>query len=68
LKESQAWFAGRVAFFIERTFKLSEEVTMAMTSRGFAGEVKAMEDHTLKGRDYLWLGFTSFVFFLALGV
>jgi cobalt/nickel transport system permease protein len=68
LKESQRWFAGRVAYLFERSLKLSEEVAQAMASRGFAGEVKTLEQYTLRGRDYLWLGFTSFVFFLALGV
>jgi cobalt ECF transporter T component CbiQ len=68
LKESQRWFALRMAYLLERSLKLSEEVTMAMVSRGFAGEVKSVEAQALGGRDYLWLGFTSFVFFLALGL
>lgn len=68
LKESQGWFAGRVAFLLERTVKISEEVTRAMASRGFTGEIKTLGDRALGGRDYLWLGFTSFVFFLALGL
>jgi cobalt/nickel transport system permease protein len=68
MKESQRWFAGRVAYLFERSLRLSEEVTQAMASRGFAGEVKTLEQYALKGRDYLWLGFTSFVFFLSLGV
>jgi cobalt ECF transporter T component CbiQ len=68
LKGSQGWFAGRVAFLFQRSINISEEVTLAMASRGFKGRVRTLEDKTLSGRDYLWLGFASFVFFIALGV
>ncbi len=68
LKGSQGWFAGRVAFLLQRSINISEEVTMAMASRGFKGKIKTLEEKNLSGRDYLWLGFTSFLFFIALGV
>lgn len=65
--ESRMWFAGRAAFLLKKAYGVAEEVGMAMVSRGFDGKVKAAPARALRGRDYLWLGFASFVLFLSFG-
>ncbi|MBI5599341.1 MAG: hypothetical protein HY890_06330 [Deltaproteobacteria bacterium] len=66
-RDSRTWFAVISGFMLERALKFSEEVNMAMISRGFTGAIRTRRTPPLKGADYLWLGFTSFVFFLSLG-
>ena len=69
LRESQRWFASRAALILKRSFSMAEEVNMAMISRGFSGRiVSAYGAAPFAGRDYLWIGFTSFVLFLSLGI
>ncbi len=68
LRDTQGWFASRIAFFVERSMKMAEDISMAMCSRGFTGEIKGMDMDGMKRRDYLWLGGTSFVFFIILGL
>lgn len=66
VRESQDWFASRTALILKRSFNTAEEVNMAMASRGFDGKVRTFGGNMLAGRDYLWLGFTSFIFFFFL--
>jgi len=37
---------------------LSEEVYLAMLSRGYQGEVYILSDFTIRRRDYLWAAFS----------
>lgn len=68
LRESQRWFASRAALILKRSFQMAEEVNMAMISRGFSGRiVSASNAAAFSGRDYLWIGFTSFVLFMSFG-
>lgn len=68
LRESQRWFASRAALILKRSFSMAEEVNMAMISRGFSGRIKSTKGAArFAGRDYLWMGFTSFVLFMSLG-
>lgn len=67
LRDSRRWFASRAALILKRSFNMAEDVSMAMISRGFAGKMAAVPAGALRGRDYFWLGFTSFVLFLSLG-
>ncbi|MFQ5736690.1 MAG: cobalt ECF transporter T component CbiQ [Thermodesulfobacteriota bacterium] len=68
LAESQRWFASRAAFLLKKSIGTAEEVSMAMASRGFRGRIRTFEGARLRGWDFLWLGLTSFVFFLSLGI
>ncbi len=68
LAESQGWFASRAAFLLKKSLTTAEEVTMAMSSRGFSGRIRTFESARMRGRDLLWLGFASFVFFMSLGI
>ncbi|MBI5287009.1 MAG: cobalt ECF transporter T component CbiQ [Deltaproteobacteria bacterium] len=65
LKEGQSWLASRIWLIIERSMEMAEGVYMAMMARGFAGEVKTTTLFNMEGRDYLWVGFTMFVFLLS---
>ena len=65
--ESQSWFASRAALILKRSFSMADEVNMAMISRGFAGKVRTPPAGALGARDYLWIGFSSFVLFLSIG-
>lgn len=67
LGESQAWFASRAGLLLKKSLNMADEVNMAMASRGFDGKVKTFESPRFKGRDYLWTGFSFFVFFLSFG-
>lgn len=67
VREAQRWFASRAALLLKRSLNTAEEVSMAMTSRGFEGRVRSYSSTALRGREYLWLGATSFVLFLSFG-
>ncbi|MBI1910464.1 MAG: cobalt ECF transporter T component CbiQ [Deltaproteobacteria bacterium] len=68
LSESQNWFASRITLILKKSMNMAEEVNMAMASRGFAGRIKTFDNGRMRGRDYLWLGFSSFVLFLSFGL
>ena len=68
LKDEGQWFASRLAYFLRRAFQQSREVAMAMVSRGFRGELKTNMPAPMGGRDYIFMGFCFFIFFLSLGL
>lgn len=68
VSESQRWFASRAAFLLKKSLGTAEDVAMAMASRGFSGRIRTFESPRMRPKDILWLGFTSFVFFLSLGI
>lgn len=65
LKQGSGWLASRIWLIMERSMETAEDVYLAMTARGFAGEVKTMTAFEMKGRDYGWIGFSLFVLLLA---
>jgi len=50
--EEQKWVGGRMGYTLIRSIDMSEKVHMAMTSRGFNGDVKVMQQFKMKNRDY----------------
>jgi energy-coupling factor transporter transmembrane protein EcfT len=50
---------------MERSLETAESIYLAMTARGFSGEVKTMTAFKMKGRDYAWMGFAIFIFLLS---
>ncbi len=68
LGDAQRWFASRAGLLVERSLRSSREVAMAMSSRGFTGRIRTLKPNGLKARDYLWIGFVSFVFFISIGL
>ncbi|CAG1064561.1 Nickel transport protein NikQ [uncultured bacterium] len=67
VKEAQRWFASRAAFILKKSLNTAEEVSMAMVSRGFEGRVATAPAGPLGFAEYLWLGASSFFFFLSFG-
>lgn len=67
VKEAQRWFASRAAFILKKSLNISEEVSMAMVSRGFDAVVRICPAGPLGRREYLWLGAASFFLFLSFG-
>ena len=55
LMEEQKWVGGRIGYTLVRSIAMSEKVHKAMISRGFKGDVKLMENFTIRRRDYFAL-------------
>jgi cobalt/nickel transport system permease protein len=53
LFDEQKWVGGRMGYTLIRSLDMSEKVHMAMTSRGFNGEVHIMQEFKFRNRDYL---------------
>ena len=68
LKDEGQWFASRLSYFLKRVFSQSKEVSMAMVSRGFRGKVETLPAGACGLKDYIFLGFSFFVFFLSVGL
>ncbi|MBI5493121.1 MAG: cobalt ECF transporter T component CbiQ [Deltaproteobacteria bacterium] len=68
LRESQDWFASRIALILKKSLSTAEEVSMAMASRGFNGKLDAIGPARMGKKDLLWVGLAWFVFFLSLGL
>lgn len=68
LRESQGWFATRAGFILKKTVSTADEVTLAMVSRGFDGKIKTFESPVLRGKDFSFIGISSFVLFLSTGL
>ncbi len=65
--DARRWFASRAALILKKAMNTADEVGMAMASRGFTGIFKTFAGPRLVGRDYLWIGFSLFIFFVSLG-
>lgn len=66
VKENHKWIASQIAFVFNKSFKMSNDVYLAMVSRGFTGEVKTLNDFKIKKVDALWVFGTMFVGFIML--
>ncbi len=55
--ENRRWLARALATTMAKSQHLSEEVYLAMLSRGYQGEVRVLNDLRLKRRDFLWIAF-----------
>ena len=49
------WIGQVMASALTRSQHLSEEVYLAMLSRGYTGEIVAVDEARARGRDFLWL-------------
>lgn len=68
LKQGRGWLADRIWLIMEKSLETADGVYMAMTARGFAGDVKTMTAFEMRARDYVWVGFSIFIFLLAIQV
>lgn len=53
--EDRRLLAASMGALLATSYELSDEVYLAMQSRGFRGEVQVMDTLTWRGRDWLWL-------------
>lgn len=59
--ENRRWLGRALATAMVKSQHLSEEVYLAMLSRGYQGEVRVLNDLSLKRRDFLWIAFSLIV-------
>jgi len=64
-RENRRWIAGAMGTLVGRSYQLSNEVYLAMISRGFRGEAMVIDDFRMKVIDWVW---TSISVGLALAV
>lgn len=55
--ENRRWLARSLAGTLSRSQHLSEDVYLAMLSRGYQGEVRVLSDFRLRIRDFFWIAF-----------
>jgi cobalt/nickel transport system permease protein len=64
--ENRRWLTRALAATMAKSQHLSEEVYLAMLSRGYQGEVRVLNALSLERRDFLWIVFAFFVAFILL--
>ncbi|MGD0794711.1 MAG: cobalt ECF transporter T component CbiQ [Dehalococcoidales bacterium] len=55
--ENRRWLARALTTTMAKSQHLSEEVYLAMLSRGYQGEIRVLNDFKMKLRDFLWIAF-----------
>jgi len=53
--EQRRWLAASAGVLFAKSYALSDEVYLAMQSRGFRGEAQVMETLRWRGADWMWL-------------
>ena len=56
--ENRRWLSRALATTMAKSQRLSEDVYLAMLSRGYHGEVRVLNEFNLKRRDFLWIAFS----------
>ena len=59
--ENRRWLGRALATTMAKSQRLSEDVYLAMLSRGYQGEVRVLNEFSLKRRDFLWIAFSLVV-------
>ena len=59
--ENRRWLGRALATTMAKSQRLSEDVYLAMLSRGYQGEVRVINEFNLKRRDYIWIAFSLIV-------
>lgn len=54
-QNSRQWIGTLLGTLLQKSYHLSQEVYLAMVSRGFRGEPVLMEDFRLRNSDYAWM-------------
>ena len=54
--ENRRWLANSMGMLFAKSYELSDQVYLAMQSRGFRGEAQVMETMTWRVVDWMWLG------------
>ncbi|MGE5265662.1 MAG: CbiQ family ECF transporter T component, partial [Acidobacteriota bacterium] len=53
--EERRWLGASMGTLVSRSYTLSDEVYLAMLSRGFRGEAQVMSTLKWRSMDWLWL-------------
>ena len=53
--ENRRWLARATVAVLNKSQHLSEEVYLAMLSRGYQGEIYTLNDFAIKRRDFVWI-------------
>jgi len=56
--EQRRWISGTIGNLMSRSFKMSNEVYMAMLARGFGGEMRSYNAFAMRPADWLALAGT----------
>jgi cobalt/nickel transport system permease protein len=56
--ENRRWLGRALATTMVKSQYLSEEVYLAMLSRGYQGEIRTLSELNIRGRDFVWMAFT----------
>jgi len=56
--ENRRWLGRALATTMVKSQYLSEEVYLAMLSRGYQGEIRTLNELSLRSRDFIWMAFT----------
>lgn len=54
--EDRRWLTASMGTLLAKSYDLSDQVYLAMQSRGFRGEVLVLDTFRMTARDWLWLG------------
>ena len=54
-QNSRQWIGTLLGTLLQKSYHLSQEVYLAMVSRGFRGEPVLMDDFRLRSSDYIWM-------------
>ena len=66
--EDRHWLAAGMGTLLSRSYQMSDEVYLAMQSRGFRGEALVMDEMKWSATDWLWLGLAIAVTLVAVWV
>lgn len=55
--ENRRWLTRALITTMTKSQHLSEEVYLAMASRGYQGEIRVLNDFKMRYRDFLWAAF-----------
>jgi cobalt/nickel transport system permease protein len=58
MKEEHGWIASRLGVLVGKSYRLSNDVHLAMISRGWTGNPALMDDFTIHRIDGLWIVIT----------
>lgn len=61
IAKEHGWVASSVAGILRKSYMLSEDVHLAMLSRGFDGNFKSIRDNKVRTTDYVFAGFSFFI-------
>lgn len=54
--DDRRWLTASMGTLLAKSYELSDQVYLAMQSRGFRGEAQVMQALTWRGIDWVWLG------------